>query len=237
MKTETDSGVILRIRPYSEYDALVTFFSLHHGKITFLARGIRRPTSKSSGLFQPFATLQYEKTKETSETKLSKILKPELIQKPPEYFEDIFFLAELSEKISQEGEVQKDFFELLQEVGNARYNERFPSIFLIKILSIFGFLPQIYYCHECHEKFSGDVFFENQGSFVCAHHKSVARFGAGENAPLFTFEEIKTLSFWQRGNILDAEKVSVSGKFCEKVKRIFLEFLKREQNIFLKSVS
>lgn len=45
-KTE---GVILRRRDFGEADRLLTVFTLHQGKVTVLAKGVRRITSRRSG--------------------------------------------------------------------------------------------------------------------------------------------------------------------------------------------
>ncbi len=49
-KTE---GVVLKYRNYGEADRIVTFFSKHYGKLTALAKGVRRITSKRSGSLEP----------------------------------------------------------------------------------------------------------------------------------------------------------------------------------------
>ena len=45
-KTE---GIILRRRDFGEADRILTVFSLHRGKISVIAKGVRRITSRRAG--------------------------------------------------------------------------------------------------------------------------------------------------------------------------------------------
>jgi DNA repair protein RecO (recombination protein O) len=49
-KTE---GVVLKRRHYGETDRLVTIFTKHHGKITALAKGVRKITSRRAASLEP----------------------------------------------------------------------------------------------------------------------------------------------------------------------------------------
>lgn len=50
-------GFVLHKREYSETSFLVDFFTEHHGRITLLAKGARRPRSPLKALLQPFTPL------------------------------------------------------------------------------------------------------------------------------------------------------------------------------------
>lgn len=49
MKAFKTEGVILRRRSFGEADRILTVFSLHRGKISVLAKGVRRITSRRAG--------------------------------------------------------------------------------------------------------------------------------------------------------------------------------------------
>lgn len=50
-------GFVLHHRPYSNTSLLVEAFTLHHGRLGFIARGARRARSPMRGLLQPFRLL------------------------------------------------------------------------------------------------------------------------------------------------------------------------------------
>lgn len=53
-----EAAYVLHRRPYRETSALVEMFSLNHGRLTVIAKGVRQARSSSQGLLQPFVPLQ-----------------------------------------------------------------------------------------------------------------------------------------------------------------------------------
>jgi len=57
-RVEKQAAYVLHTRPYRDTSALVDFFSLEHGIVTAVSRGVRRPNSKMRAILQPFTPLQ-----------------------------------------------------------------------------------------------------------------------------------------------------------------------------------
>jgi DNA repair protein RecO (recombination protein O) len=55
---EPVAAYVLHTRPYRETSALVDFFTLEHGKVSAVVKGLRRPGSKQRAVIQPFVPLQ-----------------------------------------------------------------------------------------------------------------------------------------------------------------------------------
>ncbi|MDH2997264.1 DNA repair protein RecO [Pasteurellaceae bacterium LFhippo2] len=53
-------GFILHRREYSETSLIVDLFTEHHGRVSLLAKGARRPRSKLKGILQPFTLVDVE---------------------------------------------------------------------------------------------------------------------------------------------------------------------------------
>jgi DNA repair protein RecO len=53
-----DLAVVLRVVPYREHDAWITMYGKTHGKLTAVARGLRRPDAKQAGHLLPFACIE-----------------------------------------------------------------------------------------------------------------------------------------------------------------------------------
>lgn len=51
-------GIVLKSRPFEEAAKLVTFFTQDFGKVTAIAKGAKRPTSKFGGRLEPFTLLE-----------------------------------------------------------------------------------------------------------------------------------------------------------------------------------
>jgi len=52
-KTYKSEGIVLKRFNFSEADRIVTIFTLVYGKITVIAKGVRRPTSKKKASIEP----------------------------------------------------------------------------------------------------------------------------------------------------------------------------------------
>src|SRR5579872_6898091 len=58
MKQIVTNGVVLRRINYQEADRIITFLTDDHGKVTAMARGVRRANSKLAGSIELFGTSQ-----------------------------------------------------------------------------------------------------------------------------------------------------------------------------------
>ncbi len=54
MNSYSDLGIILKRSNLGEADKLITFYTQNHGKVTAIARGLRKPTSKRAGSLELF---------------------------------------------------------------------------------------------------------------------------------------------------------------------------------------
>lgn len=52
-KTYSSEGIVLKRRNFSEADRLVTIYTKEQGKITAIAKGVRKPTSRKKGALEP----------------------------------------------------------------------------------------------------------------------------------------------------------------------------------------
>lgn len=146
-------GIILKRRDFGEADRILTVFSLQRGKISVLAKGVRRITSRRSGnvelLNRSLMYLHQAKTfliltEATTLDTFSKI-KSELTLSTYAYH-----IIELVDKLTAENQENRILYEHLVEV--LRRLERKPRQILIrafevKILSNLGFItfqnPQV----------------------------------------------------------------------------------------------
>ena len=62
MRTKLLEGIVISTRPYGESDRLVTFFTKEQGKITGIAKGVRKPTSRKRGALEVFNIVRLQMT-------------------------------------------------------------------------------------------------------------------------------------------------------------------------------
>ena len=60
MKCSTGSAIILSITAFKDYDAIITLFTKEIGKITVIAKGIRKHSSKNKGHSRIGSLVEYE---------------------------------------------------------------------------------------------------------------------------------------------------------------------------------
>lgn len=63
LRTYSSEGVILSRKNYNEADRILVIFSKHFGKLTLLAKGIRKIKSKKRGHLEIFSKIKFSATK------------------------------------------------------------------------------------------------------------------------------------------------------------------------------
>lgn len=139
-------GVVLSRKNFQEADRLVTFYTKDFGKITCIAKGVKKPTSRKSGHLElaTHCTIFVAKGKNLDiltevETKRAYGLESLETQKTLE----IYQLLELIDHLTPVGQKNKEVFLLLVSFlncvkGQNNYN-LLISAFKIKLLSMLGF--------------------------------------------------------------------------------------------------
>lgn len=59
MNTYKSEGVVLKRSNFGEADRLITIFTKHYGKLTFIAKGVRRVTSRKRGSLEIFNVISF----------------------------------------------------------------------------------------------------------------------------------------------------------------------------------
>ena len=58
MSEVSTPAILLRRVEYGDYDLICTFFSLHHGKISLMAKSAKRSKKRFAGILEPFSLIQ-----------------------------------------------------------------------------------------------------------------------------------------------------------------------------------
>jgi DNA repair protein RecO (recombination protein O) len=113
-KTE---GIIIKRKNFGEADKILTIFTKHYGKIKAIAKGIRKITSKKAGILELFnhCKLVLARGKD-----LDIITEAEVINNFFSLMGSLnrvgvaWYFCELVDKLTAEGQANKDIFELLK---------------------------------------------------------------------------------------------------------------------------
>lgn len=117
-KSYSSEGIILKRFDYAEADRIVTIFSKDFGKITFIAKGVRKPTSKKRHAIELFNYIKFSAIENRG---LDILIETELIDSFLNVKKDLkkstcaFFAAEVIDKLLQDRAEHSHLFLMLQD--------------------------------------------------------------------------------------------------------------------------
>ncbi len=159
-----------------ESDRLITLMSRGRGKLRVVARGAQKAASKLAGLIQPLnrVGLILWKGRTLDGIKGGKQL--EDFHKLRSEWSTMCYascFAELTSRISQEGEPDEPLYLLLVTSLRALNTDLNPHLvgtfFFVRALKVAGFLPQLNYCVYCGEEPQGSVVLDySRGGILCS---------------------------------------------------------------------
>ncbi len=218
-------GIVLKSIKLGEADKIIIFFTNFHGKVSAVAKGLRRTKSKFGGRLEPFTYVDLLLYKGRN---LDTITQAEIITSFSEIREDLNKIAyglpmlDLMNKVSIEREKDKRVFEFLlsslKTLSKITINTDLLLVaFDLKLLSLSGFLPILNRCVVCSKTMNHfkETFFScEKGGLIC---KECGYFGyrGGEVGPDIVFissQAASLLSTLLRASAGDLDKIEVSEK-------------------------
>lgn len=169
-------GIILKQQDYRENDALLTVYVHEVGKMTFVAKGIRKMQSKNAAACLPFteAEFLYDHKEGSS---IQTLHQASIIKSHRRIREDFkkncyaLTVCETVEKILEENdfdELCEDCLKLtLDGLDESSHDNLFLAFFTAQILKVIGLEPQVDECVLCGSTKVNGIAME-EGGFVCA---------------------------------------------------------------------
>ena len=228
MDSYQDEVLILQVNNWQTADKKAVCFSRAHGKIVFLAYGARYPKSVPGRLIQPFACLEAEFYPGSRVDKLKSCqLAAPMPQMGLEQMAYGFLMAEMTERLTEQGEPSEEIYTLLQEALQllVKRNPRLAALaYLIQLLDHCGIGPVYEVCVNCSRQAERDGWFsETQGGFLCQECHS----GRGRAEGLPAFHE-ETRRLWQQLRMLNFAEpghFSVKGAALMELEHILHRYL------------
>lgn len=171
----TASGIVLRRQPVGEADALVTLLSPTHGRFTAIARGVRKPTSRTRGHVEPFTHGRYLFARGRTYDVLTQA---ETIRTYPQLSRTLpaqaaaLYIADLAMNLAAEHEPNPELFALLESTlaaldGGAGLAA--VRYFEVRATAQAGYAPQLTSCVRCQADIPPQpvLFAPSAGGVVC----------------------------------------------------------------------
>ena len=195
-------AIVLKRRDYGEADRILTVFTPDFGKLTLLAKGVRKTRSRKAGHVELFtdSTMLVAKGRTWDLVSQAEMIEPfRALHEDLQRTSYAFYIAELLDGFTQERDSHPQMFALLKEtLGRlAASKDEILSLvarfFDLRLLSLTGYQPQMFQCIECHEPLEPVTNYYSlvDGGVLCPSHGE-GRVGA-EPLPLPLFKALRFL--------------------------------------------
>ena len=181
--------ICLSRRDFSETSQILVVMSRRHGKISLLAKGIKRPRKKTAGGIDLLDVGTVRFIKSNQNLSLLTEFQPDTgypgIRSSLAKWYASLYLAEVVDLSTKEEEPAPELFDLLidsiEKISKSTSNEDLAKILiftLIKILSLIGYKPQFDTCVNCKRNLTpGDTLFftASGGGIICGKCKNTVK--------------------------------------------------------------
>ncbi len=227
-KTE---AVVLRQREIGEADRLLSLYTPGLGKLTVVAKGVRRIKSKMGGhlemLNQVTALLARGQT-------LDSVSQAELKEGFLPLRDDLWrlscglYVAEMIDRFTPERQPNTELYHLLLDtlgrIAQAKKGDLVLRFFDIRFLDLMGFRPQLYHCPHCNQALKEPPFVLSAGSggLVCPGCRD--KVAAGDLRPV-TVNAVKALRFLQANPFETAVRLNLDSELASELEYLLRGFM------------
>lgn len=170
------SAIVLRRMSFGETDRIVWLYTRERGKVSAIAKGVRKPVSRLAAATE---TLTYGRYQLATGKTLDVITQAEVKESFPRIHSELnrlahaTYLAELQDCFVEEREPAVDLFELLLSalylMERPNGPEKITRMFELQFAGLIGYEPSLDKCVRCRVDRTGDVCFSpSMGGVVCA---------------------------------------------------------------------
>lgn len=148
-RSYSDEAIVLARRNFSEADRILSVFSRNHGRVSLIAKGVRRPSSRKRGHIEIFSQIKFHAEKGRG---LGIMTEAEIIDSFGEIRKNLkkvavaYYLMEVIGRTINEDERNTQLYEILLNYLNKLKNEsRLLSLrknFVYGVLTVLGFWPK-----------------------------------------------------------------------------------------------
>jgi DNA repair protein RecO (recombination protein O) len=206
-------GVVLRHSDFSEADRLLTIFTREFGKLSAIAKGVRKARSRKAGHVEPFTRVSLQLARGRD---LFILTQAEALNVFANLREDLLLLGtasyviELIDRSTTEEEENRSLYNLLARTLNRLDRGDDPNLvtryFEMRLLDYVGFRPQLQVCTQCEAKIQAEdqYFSAMRGGVICPK--------CGYRDPgvrTISMQALKYLRHFQRSSYRDAARAAI----------------------------
>lgn len=240
-----DKGVVIKQVNYGEADRILSIITANHGKISAIAKGVRRLKSRKAaacGLFVESKFVFVEGRSLDIITEAESILSYDSIKEDLERVAVLFYVSELLDRLVEGDdklngwsvfELLCDFLRLVERNGSdAMFN--LVRGFETKLLGLMGLSPELHVCIVCKKKLENGspLFFDlGSGGIKCEDCNNVSLDGGR----IITSDSIKSLRFLYEQDLKNAPLLKLNDAVRSEVKNFTQAYLEYFHSFQIKS--
>ena len=227
-------AIILRRRDFSEADRILTVYTPADGKQEFIARGIRKTTSRKAGHLETFShasLLVAEGRTWDIVTEVTTVESYRRLKEDLDLIGQASYVCELVDRFTEVDNENRPMWELLtgmlrlidSAAGQDAYDSRLLlRWFELRLLTLTGFQPQLFHCIECGNEIEPvkNYFSLQHGGVLCptcgSHNSEV------EAIPV---EALKALRHLQRNNWEDVSHLRLNNAQLHPIESLLYRYL------------
>ena len=233
------SAIVLKRRDTGEADRLLTVLTADRGKLTLLAKGVRRSASRKAGHIEPFTYVQLLVAKGRS---LHLVTQAETMEAHRHLREDLwlsawaYYVAELADAFIRDEDPHAPLFDLLLETLGRLDQGNEPALavryYELHLLGLAGFQPQLFRCLQCGELLKPEVNFFSleRGGALCPQHGANLQVGSASGAnqggsfalPLATLKVLRYLQTRPWGQVA---QLRLSERVSQQVEAVLAQYI------------
>jgi len=148
-RSYTSEGIVLARRDYGEADRILAVYSKLHGRVSLIAKGVRRLKSKKRGHIEVFNLINFQAIVGRG---LDIMTEAEVINDMSEFKKNLkrvslaYYFMEVIGKITHEGEANHEVYNLLftslDNLKTTRELKKLRLDFILKLLTVLGYWPK-----------------------------------------------------------------------------------------------
>ena len=148
-RSYSDEGIVLAKRSFGEADRIISLYTKSHGRVSYVAKGIRRPLSRKRGHIEVFNQIRLQASVGRG---IDILTEAEIINSFPEIRVSLkrvslaYYFMEVVGRMTREHEANQELYELIYEsldkLNKTRQLKKLRLEFVVNVLTLLGFWPK-----------------------------------------------------------------------------------------------
>lgn len=233
-------GLILKQSDYKNSDGIITVLTREYGKLSLVAKGIRKISSKNAGRLLPYCKAEFLFDYRDDKTMFT-MKNVSLIEMNRTLHEDLQLqtcasvLCEITDEIllnGYEGENYQKIYDDLDKcfsyLNQNKDTNTIMTLFIADIMHLFGILPQVDGCAVCGSQLVQAISIDD-GGFLCADCRKKAGIESFETG------DLKRFRLLVKGGLKHFDLIEQTGGATKQDTRICIQMLRKYAGIPIRS--